>query len=65
MANRTLRSRTVEISEKGVEFTAGESVSDWPCDQPRLLGSFEEQFEATQTKKKKMRHNFSLQGKHY
>jgi hypothetical protein len=31
------------------EFMAGESGSDWPCCQPELLGSSDEQVEGTQT----------------
>jgi hypothetical protein len=37
------------MSKEGVEFTAGESGSDWPCEEPESLGSSDEQIECTET----------------
>jgi hypothetical protein len=45
MANRPLRSRTVELNEDGAEFTAGESNGYRPSDQPEVLGSADEHLE--------------------
>jgi hypothetical protein len=43
MGNCTLRSRTADLNQDGVEFTARESNSDPRSDQPKVLGSAEEQ----------------------
>jgi hypothetical protein len=45
MANRTLRNRTIELNQKGVEFTAGESDSVRPAEQSEVLGSANGQLE--------------------
>jgi hypothetical protein len=44
MLYRTLRSRTIEITK-----TAEESGSDWPCDQPEVLGNVDEDVQGTHT----------------
>ena len=49
MANRTLRSRTVELKEDGVEFSAGESDGDRPSEQSEVLGSVDERLEGLET----------------
>jgi hypothetical protein len=46
MANRALRSRTVEVSQEICEITAEESPSDWPSAQPEVLGSASEHIES-------------------
>jgi hypothetical protein len=48
MAKRTLRSRTVELNQDGVGFTAGEENDDPGNDQPEVLGSVDEQLEETE-----------------
>ena len=37
MANKTLRSRVVELSEEELDSAAGEYEPDWPCAQPETL----------------------------
>jgi hypothetical protein len=37
------------MSQDGVEFTAGESGSDWPCEEPESLSSSDKQIECTET----------------
>jgi hypothetical protein len=49
MANRTLRSRTVELNGDGAEFTAGESDGDRPSEQSEVLGSVDERLEGLET----------------
>jgi hypothetical protein len=49
MANRTLRSRTVELNQDGVEFRAGESDGDRASGQPELLGRADEHLEGPET----------------
>jgi hypothetical protein len=43
MANRTLRSRAVELHMDETDFTAGESKRDCTVEQPEILGSGNEQ----------------------
>jgi hypothetical protein len=40
-----MASRTVEMNQEGVEFTAGESDGEQPSNQLEVLGSADEQLE--------------------
>jgi hypothetical protein len=55
MANRTVSSLNDKIREDEINFTAGESSSDWPCNRPELLDSSDELVESNKTKLRQLK----------